>query len=186
MAADIGGVDMAERDHEPRARTADGLRRRNDRLGLTEHLAHALAAGLVPDRAVLELAVLADDDALAIGFDLRGAAELRDQPRCELAPELAQGCLKRHQIRLIAAREGIADHRNGGPDQQRLLPPGTALVPDGLDAERGLADVMGHVLGQHALYASSTTGLRSTPIFSISTSTTSPGLRKTGGLRVKP
>src|SRR3954470_7964068 len=103
MAADIGGVNVPERNPEPRARTADGLRRRDDCLGLTEHLAHALAAGLVPDGAVLELAVLAEDDALAIGFDLRGAAELRDQPRRELAPELAQGCLKRHQVRFEAA-----------------------------------------------------------------------------------
>src|SRR3954463_3662096 len=99
MAADAGGGDVSERHHEPRARTADGLRRRNDRFGLTEHLAHALAAGLVPDRALPELPALADDDALAIGFDLRGAADLRDQPCRELAPELAQGCLKRHQIR---------------------------------------------------------------------------------------
>src|SRR3982751_7028678 len=143
MAADIGGVDVPERNHEPRARTADGLRRRNDRLGLTEHLAHALAAGLVPDRAVLELAILADDDALAIGFDLRGTAELRDQPCRELAPELAQGCLKWHQVGFEAARKRIADDRDGRSDQQRLLQAGAALVPDRLDAERGLADVMG-------------------------------------------
>src|SRR4051812_22399609 len=119
MAADIGGVNVAERHHEPRARTADGLRRRDDRFWLTEHLAHALTAGLVPDGAVLDLAVLADDDALAISLDLRGAAELRDQLCRELTPELAQGCLKRHQIRFEAAREGIADHRNGRSDQQR-------------------------------------------------------------------
>jgi hypothetical protein len=44
----------------------------------------------MPDGAVFELAVLANDDALAIGFDMRGASQLRDQPARELAPKLTQ------------------------------------------------------------------------------------------------
>src|SRR5438128_217548 len=112
MTSDIGSVNVTERDHQARARNADGLCRRNDRLWLSEHLAHALSARFVPDGAVLELAVFADDDALAVGFDMRGAPQLRDQARRELAPELAQGCLKRHQVRLVASSKRIADHGN--------------------------------------------------------------------------
>src|SRR5438105_6807382 len=184
MTSDIGSVNVTERDHEARAGTADGLCRRNDRLRLSEHLAHALSPCLVPDGAVLELAVFADDDALAVGFDMRCSPKLRDQARREFAPKLAQGSLKRHQVRLVASRERIADHGNDRSDEQGLPQPGAALMPDRLNTERGLPNV---ITGCHPRsYASSTTGLRSTPMFSISTSTTSPGLRKIGGLRVKP
>jgi hypothetical protein len=59
MAADMGGVDVAERHHQARAGPTHGLRRRHDRLGLAQHLAHAAAAGLAPHGAVLEFAILA-------------------------------------------------------------------------------------------------------------------------------
>ncbi len=58
---------------------ADGLRRRHDRLRLSEFGAHRPAAGLVPERAMLQLAILADDGALAIGLDLVGAEALDDR-----------------------------------------------------------------------------------------------------------
>src|SRR5581483_7608820 len=70
MTAHITRVDVAQWDHEARARASDGLGRRHNRLGLTEHLTHALAAGFVPDGAVFEFPVFTDDDALAVGFDV--------------------------------------------------------------------------------------------------------------------
>ena len=62
-----------------RAGTADLLRRRHDGLGVAEQLAHRVAARNVPERAVLELAGRADDGALAVTFDSRGAAPSIDQ-----------------------------------------------------------------------------------------------------------
>src|SRR5439155_24962816 len=69
MRAHIGGVDMGDRHIELGARPADLLRRWNDGLGAAQHLAHGVAAGHMPERAVLKLAGRADDRAPAIGLD---------------------------------------------------------------------------------------------------------------------
>src|SRR5262245_3439636 len=64
-------------------------------------------------------------------------------------------------------------------DQLGRHPGGPGVAPSGsavLDLDRDLLDV-GHRFSSLArFYSSATTGLRSTPIPSISTSTTSPGL----------
>ena len=65
---------------EPRSRAADLLGRRHDRLGAAQDLAHRIAAGNVPERAVFEFAGRPDDRALAVAFDGFGvAAERGDQ-----------------------------------------------------------------------------------------------------------
>src|SRR5262245_56786164 len=73
MAPHISGLGMPERDQHPRAERADGFCGGNDGLWLAKLRAHRPAARLVPERAMLQLAVLADDGALAIGLDLVGA-----------------------------------------------------------------------------------------------------------------
>src|SRR6187455_2615617 len=112
---------------------------------------------------MLELAVASDDRALAIGFDRLPAAHPLAQRARQLPAEIAQACLKRHQVGLVAAGIGIVDDGERGTDQQRLRPARPAFVPDLFDGELRLPDVVAaHVA------ASSTTGLRSTPIFSTS------------------
>jgi len=75
------------------------------------------STGLMPDRAMLEFAVTADDRALAIGFDGVLAAQPLAQRSGQLPAEIAQVSLKRHQVRLIAAGMGIVDDGERGADQ---------------------------------------------------------------------
>ena len=117
MAPDIRCLDVAERHHQPGADRADGLGGRHDRLGLRDHFADRRATGLMPDRAMLEFAVTADDRALATGFDGVLAAQPLAQRSGQLPAEIAQVSLKRHQVRLIATGMGIVDDGERGADQ---------------------------------------------------------------------
>ena len=88
-----------DRNVEPRARPADLLGRRHDGLGVAQQLAHRVAARHVPQRAMLELAGLADDGALAVGLDrLRIAAERRDQALRHLEAERLQRLHHRQDV----------------------------------------------------------------------------------------
>src|SRR5258708_39130463 len=69
MAADVGGVDMGNWNVEARARTANLLRRRHNRLRAPEHVTHSVAAGHVPERPVFELSGRAHDRSLAVALD---------------------------------------------------------------------------------------------------------------------
>ena len=79
VAADVGGVDVAEGDVEGGAGAGDLGRGGDDGAALAEELAHGVAAGDVPEGAVLELARLADDGALAVAVDAVAAAEGGDE-----------------------------------------------------------------------------------------------------------
>ena len=134
MAADIGRVDVGDRDVEAAAETADLLCRRHDRLGVAEQLAHRVAARHVPERAVLELARLADDGALAVALDhLRIAAQRIDQPPRHLEAERLEIVHQPGDLLDIAAGERILDHRRyrGPPARHRRRR--AALVQDFLD-----------------------------------------------------
>ena len=130
MAANVGRIDMPERHHETRAHSTNRLGRRHNRLGLAERLAHRPAPGFVPYRAVLEFAVFADNDPLAIRFDFASPAEDIDQTRGEIAPKRAQVLLESKKIRLVASREGIADDCQRRPDNERKSLARTSFVPN--------------------------------------------------------
>ena len=117
MAADVGRFDVAKRDHQPGANRANGLGSGHDRLGLRDHFADRRTTGLVPDRAMLEFAVAADDRTLTVGFDGVLAAQPLAQRFGQLPAEIAQISLKRHQVRLIAAGIGVVDDGERGADQ---------------------------------------------------------------------
>ncbi|MOA42550.1 hypothetical protein D3C78_1646070 [compost metagenome] len=68
VAANIGRLDVPERDHHPATRATDGLRRRNNRLRITEDFAHCPAACFVPDSTVFQFTILANDRPFAIGL----------------------------------------------------------------------------------------------------------------------
>ena len=101
---------------------ADLGRRRDDRVRALEQVAHAVAAGHVPERAVLELAGQADQRALAVGLDPAGAAERRDQARRHLPAERLQRFHHRLDVGDVAAGVGVLQHRRGAAAQERRRP----------------------------------------------------------------
>src|SRR6202043_2113304 len=76
VAAHVGRVDVGDGHVEASAGTTDFLGGGDDRLGATENFTHGIAAGDVPQGAVLDFSGTADDRALAVAFDcFRIAAE---------------------------------------------------------------------------------------------------------------
>ena len=140
MAAHIGRVDMAERHVEPRAERADLGRRRHDRLGAAEPVAHRVAAGHMPQRAMLQLACRADDRALAVAVDLlRVAAQRIDELVGQQQPERLQIFHRRLQPLDIAPGERVLHHRHRRRAQPGLVGRRPALVKDFLGDDSDLA-----------------------------------------------
>ena len=80
MAAHVRRIDVRDGHIEPRAWTANFLGRRHNRLRAAENLAHGVAAGHVPQRAVFEFSGGSDNRALAVAFNnFRIAAQRGDE-----------------------------------------------------------------------------------------------------------
>src|SRR5262249_26078299 len=130
----------SERHVETRAGTAHLLARGHDRLGPAQDLAHAVAAGRVPERAVLEFAGAADDGALAIGLDvLRRDAERGDQAPGHVDAEGLQLLHQGHGVGNVAAGMGIVDDGRAGALLERPRRRRPALMQDPLAPRRELA-----------------------------------------------
>ena len=136
-----------DRHVDRRAGSADLGRRRHDRMRSLEQVAHAVAAGHVPERAVLELAREADQRALAVGLDAARAAERLDQARRHLAAERLERFHHRLDVFDVAARVGVLEHRGEAAAAQRLREARAVVVPDVLDGADEFADVDGGKLG---------------------------------------
>src|SRR5690349_19560037 len=80
VAAHVTGVDVCHGDIELGPGRTDLLGRWHERFRAAEHFAHRIAAGYMPQCAMLDFAVAADDCALAVAFELLGArAQSRQQ-----------------------------------------------------------------------------------------------------------
>ena len=142
MAAHVGGIDMAEGHVEPGAEPADLFRRRHDRLGIAEPLAHRVAAGHMPQRAVFQFSADADNGALAIAVDGgRVAAQRRDQPVGQVEAQRLQVVHEAHDVFDIATGERVGDHGGGSGAVARRGWRRAALVADLLDGDDDLADL---------------------------------------------
>src|ERR1019366_1642436 len=128
-------------DVDRRAGRADLGRRGDDRMRAFEQVAHAVAAGHMPERAVLELAGKADQRALAVTLDPRRAAERFDQARRHLATERLQRFHHRLDVFDVAAGIGIPDNGGGAAAAQRLRQARPVVVPDVFDRDDELAHV---------------------------------------------
>ena len=118
------------------------------------------------------------------------AADLRDEfGFARLAAEFAEIASGSPTNRVHSGRQRIAQTASAEPTTRadRALAD-RAREKHSLLRDLDLADIKSPPSSSHLserVYSSATGFLR-TPTFSISTSTTSPGLRNTGGLRVKP
>ena len=121
----------------------DLLGRRHDRHRAAERLAHRIAAGDVPERAVLDLAGRADDGALAVALDrLRIAAERGDQRLRHVEAERLQIVGEADDVLDIAAGEGVLDDcEDRARGDRGLSPTRAALVEDLLDQGDALAQL---------------------------------------------
>ena len=129
MAANIGGLSVAERNHQTGADTADGLGGRHDGLRAAERLAHGPAASFVPYRAMFQLAILPDHRALAVGLHGSGAAQRGNHPCGKLAAQLPEFGHERKEIRLVTSGKRIPDNGQCHCDTQRRLAARTSLMP---------------------------------------------------------
>src|SRR6267154_5487664 len=71
MTAYVGRIDVRDGDVEARAEGSDFLCGGDDRLRAPKNFTHRVAAGDVPQSAVLDFAARSDDRTLAIAFDNR-------------------------------------------------------------------------------------------------------------------
>ena len=108
-----------------------------------EQVAHAVAAGHVPERAVLDLAREADQRRLAVGLDARRAAERLDEARRHRAAERLQRFHHRLDVFHIRAGVRVVHHRGDAAALQRRREARAVVVPDVLDGADELADVDG-------------------------------------------
>src|SRR6476660_4550026 len=106
-----------------------------------EQVAHAIAAGNVPERAVLELAGEPDQRALAVGLDPVRAAERLDQARRHLAAERLERFHHRLDVLDVADGVRVPEHRGEAAAAQWLGEARAVVVPDVLDRADELADV---------------------------------------------
>src|SRR6218665_1389266 len=107
----------------------------------TQQLAHRIAPGDMPQRAMFELARRADDGALAIALDAPG----RHRQRLEQAPGQAQAHIlqrihQRQNVLLVPARIRIAQHRSDGAAQQRPVGDRAEFVADVLQLGENTPD----------------------------------------------
>src|SRR6218665_3699510 len=107
----------------------------------TQQLAHRIAPGDMPQRAMFALARRADDDALAIALDAPG----RHPHRLEQAPGQAQAHIlqrihQRQNVLLAPARIRIAQHRSDGAAQQRPVGDRAEFVADVLQLGENTPD----------------------------------------------
>ena len=135
MAPHIGRVGVPDRHVDGGAGPADLLGGRHDGGRFIHQLAHAVAAGLVPERGVFELAVLAHQGRLAVGDDPVGAAEHVHQPRRHGEPERLERRHQRHQILDIAPGIGVGGDRGDIGLELRRLGGRAELVQHLLDME---------------------------------------------------
>ena len=135
MAPHIGRMGVCDGHVDRGSRTAHLLGRRNDRGRFLHQLAHAVPAGLMPQRGVLQLAVLADDGRLAVGDDpVRPAEDIHQLPRHGEA-EGFQRLHERHQVVYIPPGIGVGGHRGDIALPLRCLRGRTELVQHLLDVE---------------------------------------------------
>src|SRR6218665_2326781 len=107
----------------------------------TQQLAHRIAPGDMPQRAMFELARRADDGALAIALDAPG----RHRHRLEQAPGQVQAHIlqrihQRQNVLLVPARIRIAQHRSDGAAQQRPVGDRAEFVADVLQLGENTPD----------------------------------------------
>ena len=106
-----------------------------------EQVAHAVAAGHVPERAVLELAGQADQGAFAVGLDPVGAAERRHEALRHLAAERLEGFHHRRDVLDVAAGVGVLHGGRAAATAQRQGQSRAVVVPDVFDRHDDLAHV---------------------------------------------
>ena len=111
---------------EAGAGAANLLGGRDDGFRVAQDLAHGVAAGHVPQGAVLELAGGADDGALAVALDDFGiAAQRGDQRSRHLEAQRFEVVHEAGDVVDVVAGEGIVDHReHRGAAQRRGRRPG--------------------------------------------------------------
>ena len=152
--------------------------RHRDELGIAAAAARQVARGeqdFLPDGEVLHVPAHGGD---AAGGVVAGIGRQRRHPFVEAGAD--------QHVRLADTEGFGADQHIVVADLRRI---DVDIVEDVRSPGRANQDCFHHRplcdAGIRGAY-SSTTGLRNTPIFSISTSTTSPAFMNIGGLRVKP
>src|SRR5262249_3202753 len=134
MASYIRGVDVSDGHVEASARAAHFLGGSDDGFGVSKNLAHGVAAGHVPEGAVLDFTGSADDSSLTValdGFDISAQGGHKSARHFE-----AQGLEIVHEagnVFHVGTGEGIADHDEGCRAPQRHERWWTSFVEDFFD-----------------------------------------------------
>src|SRR5215471_14426747 len=134
MAADVGCIDVSDRNIEPSAGPPDFLRGGNDGFCIAENLAHRVSPGNMPQRAVLQFASGADDCAFTVAFDrFRVSAQPFDKRARHLHPEGLQVVHKALDPLLVPAGIGVMNYHESGSAALRCGSHRAALVENFLD-----------------------------------------------------
>src|SRR5215831_3776452 len=111
VAANIGSIYVSDWNVQSCSRTANFFRRSDNCFRAAQQLAHAVSAGNMPKRSMLDFARRTDDRSFAVPFDLASiAAQGGDEVLGHLQSEWLQIVHKTRDLRDIGARERIVNH----------------------------------------------------------------------------